>query len=118
MSAKFLKLPDGRKVELPSAEEDAAIHAAIAADPDTRELDDAWFAQAKRSAEVLPTDVHAELVAINRRVGVRGPQKAPTKRPTTIRFDVDVLEALKATGKGWQTRVNDAMREWVKTHGA
>ncbi|WP_198301443.1 BrnA antitoxin family protein [Vitreoscilla filiformis] len=43
-------------------------------------------------------------------------QKTPAKRSTTIRFDADVLEALKATGKGWQTRVNDAMREWVKTH--
>ncbi|WP_295430455.1 BrnA antitoxin family protein [uncultured Thiodictyon sp.] len=46
----------------------------------------------------------------------RGPQKAPTKVPTTIRFDPDVLEALKTTGRGWQTRVNDAMREWLKEH--
>jgi uncharacterized protein (DUF4415 family) len=46
----------------------------------------------------------------------RGPQKAPTKVPTTIRFDPDVLAALKATGKGWQTRVNEAMREWIKAH--
>lgn len=46
----------------------------------------------------------------------RGPQKAPTKVPTTIRFDADVLAALKMTGKGWQTRVNDAMREWVRAH--
>ena len=28
----------------------------------------------------------------------------------------DVLAAPKATGKGCQTRVNDAMREWVKRH--
>lgn len=34
----------------------------------------------------------------------------------TIPFDADVLAALKATGKGWQTRVNDAMRDWVKAH--
>lgn len=46
----------------------------------------------------------------------RGPGRAPHKVPTTIRFDPDVLAALKATGKGWQTRVNEAMREWVKTH--
>jgi uncharacterized protein (DUF4415 family) len=46
----------------------------------------------------------------------RGPQKRPTKVPTTIRFDPDVLAALKTTGKGWQTRVNDAMREWLKEH--
>jgi uncharacterized protein (DUF4415 family) len=46
----------------------------------------------------------------------RGPGHAPHKVPTTIRFDADVLAALKASGKGWQTRVNDAMREWLKTH--
>jgi uncharacterized protein (DUF4415 family) len=118
MSAKFLTLPDGRKIEVPSPAEDAAIHAGIAADPDTRELDAAWFADAKPAAEVLPPELYAGLVAMNRRAGVRGPQKAPLKRPTTIRFDADVLEALKATGKGWQTRVNEAMREWVKTHRA
>lgn len=33
---------------------------------------------------------------------------------TTIRFDADVVAALKTTGRGWQTRVNDAMREWLK----
>jgi uncharacterized protein (DUF4415 family) len=36
--------------------------------------------------------------------------------PTTIRFDADVLASLKASGKGWQTRVNDAMREWIRAH--
>ena len=46
----------------------------------------------------------------------RGPGRAPHKIPTTIRFDPDVLSALKATGKGWQTRVNEAMREWIKKH--
>lgn len=45
----------------------------------------------------------------------RGPQKAPRKQSITIRFDADVLAALKATGPGWQTRVNHIMREWLKT---
>jgi uncharacterized protein (DUF4415 family) len=49
---------------------------------------------------------------------LRGSQKAPTKVPTTIRFDADVLAALKASGRGWQTRVNEAIREWLKTHSA
>ena len=40
------------------------------------------------------------------------------KVPTTIRFDADVLAALKATGPGWQTLVNTAMREWVRSHPA
>ena len=43
----------------------------------------------------------------------RGPGRAPLKVPTTIRFDADVLAELRATGRGWQTRVNEVMREWV-----
>ncbi|GJI99503.1 hypothetical protein RugamoR64_00420 [Duganella rhizosphaerae] len=42
-----------------------------------------------------------------------GSVKANPKVPTTIRFDQDVLDALKASGPGWQTRVNDAMRDWL-----
>ncbi len=42
-----------------------------------------------------------------------GSVKARPKVPTTIRFDQDVLDALKASGRGWQTRVNDAVREWL-----
>ena len=44
----------------------------------------------------------------------RGPQKKPTKVPTTVRFDEDIILALRATGKSWQTRLNDATREWLK----
>lgn len=41
------------------------------------------------------------------------PFSASTKQQVAIRFDRDVLDALRATGPGWQTRVNDVMREWV-----
>ena len=45
-----------------------------------------------------------------------GSLKAAPKVSTTIRFDADVLVALKHSGKGWQTRVNAAIRDWLKTH--
>ncbi|WP_404356633.1 BrnA antitoxin family protein [Methylotuvimicrobium sp. KM1] len=48
----------------------------------------------------------------------RGKQKTPTKVSTTIRFDADVLDAFKATGSGWQTRMNEALKEWLKEHPA
>jgi len=47
-----------------------------------------------------------------------GSVKATPKVSTTIRFDADVLAKLKATGRGWQTRANDALREWLKTHSS
>jgi uncharacterized protein (DUF4415 family) len=34
----------------------------------------------------------------------------------SLRMDVDVLEGLRATGKGWQTRINAIMRDWLKGH--
>lgn len=83
----------------------------IDAEGEVRELTAADMALFKPAKDVLPPRLYAGLVEMNRRAGVRGPQKAPLKRPTTIRFDADVLDGLRATGPGWQTRVNDALRE-------
>jgi uncharacterized protein (DUF4415 family) len=44
----------------------------------------------------------------------RGPQKAPTKVSTTIRLDADILEYFRATGRGYQTQINDELRKVVK----
>lgn len=47
----------------------------------------------------------------------RGRPAAAVKRPTlNMRVDADVLEAFKATGQGWQTRINAALREAI-AHG-
>ena len=49
----------------------------------------------------------------------RGRPKAErTKLAITIRYDADVIEAFKATGGGWQARMNDALKDWLKTHSA
>ncbi len=81
-------------------------------DGEVREFTAEDFKHFKPAREVLAPELYAMLTK------QRGPQKAALKVPTTIRFDADVLAAVKATGKGWQTRVNDAMREWVRTHTA
>lgn len=39
------------------------------------------------------------------------PKSDVTKVPVKIRLDPDVLEVLRATGDGWQTRVNRILRE-------
>jgi uncharacterized protein (DUF4415 family) len=68
------------------------------------------------AVEVLPPELYAKLIKMNRRAGVRGPQKAPTKQSTTIRLSPEVMTAFKATGAGWQTRIDDALKEWLRTH--
>ena len=54
-------------------------------------------------------------VFIGERLVARGHpvSTSPLKRATTIRFDVDVLAALKASGAVWQTRVNALVRAAV-----
>ena len=48
--------------------------------------------------------------------GQRGPQKRPTKVPVTVRYSPEVVAYFKATGEGWQTRMNEALREYVAQH--
>ena len=71
------------------------------------EWTEADFAKAKSADQV-----HGELVAgkLVKRIG-RPPGR--TKERVTIRLDKDLVEKLRATGRGWQTRVNDMLREAV-----
>jgi uncharacterized protein (DUF4415 family) len=52
----------------------------------------------------------------NTTLGVRGPQKAPTKERITIRLSPEVVERFRASGEGWQSRVDAALKDWLKTH--
>ncbi len=47
----------------------------------------------------------------------RPPSPAP-KRLVSIRLDPDVLDGLRATGPGWQTRLNEIARDWLKGQAA
>lgn len=47
----------------------------------------------------------------------RPPSPAP-KRQVTIRLDPDLLDRLRVTGPGWQTRLNEALRDWLARHAA
>ena len=81
----------------------SAVTKNILVDPDDApELTDAWF----ESADLMHG---TKLVRRGRPAGL-------TKASQTVRFDLDVLAAFKATGKGWQTRMNEALREWLKEH--
>lgn len=49
-------------------------------------------------------------IEARRRGRPAGSVQAVTKEPVKIRLDVDVLAALRASGEGWQTRINDTLR--------
>ena len=83
---------------LPTPSEDAAIHAAAMSDPDAVPFTDAEWEQAK------------PLVRRGRPLG------SGTKTQVTLRLDVEVVEKFRATGDGWQTRINDVLKSWVKRH--
>ena len=53
-------------------------------------------------------------ISISPSHAARGPQKTPTKLQATIRFDRDVIEYFRGTGRGWQTRVNETLRREVE----
>ena len=44
---------------------------------------------------------------------VRGPQKTPTKKQLTIRLNQEVVEYFKLQGKGWHTKINDVLIDYV-----
>jgi len=78
-------------------------------DPENPEWTDEDFAAA-RSAKAAISPV------LLGKLGVRGPQKAPTKEQINIRLSQNVLEAFRASGAGWQTRIDDALQDWLRTH--
>ena len=95
-----------RKIIIPTPEEDSAINAGIAEDPDAFEADDKWFATAKPSSEAVPH-------ILERYRRTRGRQKAPIKEQVHIRLDADIVEHFRRDGRGWQTRLNETLRQAV-----
>jgi uncharacterized protein (DUF4415 family) len=99
-----------------TAQEDAEIRRAAAADPDAPDMSDDDLARMRPASEMLPMIFGAENGAkLMRRRG--RPAKAITKEAVNVRYDRDVLEAFRAGGEGWQTRMNTALREWAAQHG-
>jgi len=86
-------------------DEDIAV--AVAADPDAAPLlTDEELNKLRPVAET-----HPEIVEAYRRS--RGPQKEPTKVPISIRLDEEVVTYFRAQGRGWQTRINEVLAEYV-----
>lgn len=83
---------------IPTAEEDAAITAAAMSDPDALPYSD------------------QEWEAVGPLLKRGRPMAAVTKERITIRLSPDVVKAFRDTGDGWQTRMNAALKDWLRTH--
>jgi uncharacterized protein (DUF4415 family) len=97
-----------KHVRSPTRAEDVEINRGIASDPENPEWTDIDFARARPAKDVLPARLYQ--AAVKRYRGQRGPQKKPVKKPVTLRLDPDILASYKATGRGWQSRINEVLR--------
>lgn len=93
--SKPLKLSNGRRIKLNTPEEETAIQAGIMADDDTYE----------------PTDEAFQAIS---KIG--RPKAETPKIRITIRLSPDVVERFRASGPGWQTRMDAALKDWLKDH--
>ena len=57
-----------------------------------------------------------EALAAKRKQGERGPQLSPTKQLVSVRYSPEVLEFFRATGAGWQARMDEVLKQWVTKH--
>jgi uncharacterized protein (DUF4415 family) len=85
------------------------------ADGDAPELAAEWFEKVKPASKVLPRLIGMKHAAelLNPKRG-RPPLENP-KEHVNIRLDADFVQAFKSKGRGWQTRVNSDLREWLRT---
>ena len=82
-------------------------------DDENPEWSDADFARARPAAQVLREQFGVEAVAHLLRPRRGRPLKSARKRATNIRLSPEVLAYFRATGPGWQTRVDEVLKRFV-----
>lgn len=81
---------------------------------EVRELTRGDIKKFRPAKQVLPAALLESLP--KRKRGQRGVQRKPTKEPVTVRYSREVLEYFRSTGAGWQSRIDEALKEWVTLH--
>ena len=85
-------------------------------DAEAPEATAAWFAQARPAKDVLAEIVGAEAAKDMLKPRRGRPALDHPKEHVNIRLDADVVGAFRQGGVGWQTRINNALRDWLKAH--
>ena len=85
-------------------------------DDDSPELDGNWFKSARPAAELLPQLLRADPAAAMLKPKRGRPVLDAPKQHVNIRLDADIVLAFKSRGRGWQTKLNSALREWLSAH--
>ena len=89
------------------------VLAAVRAIPPSKDF--VWDGASEDDRPATSEELQAGIAA-NRKRG--RPAGSATKEQVAIRFDHDVLTAFRTASPGWQTRMNDALRDWLKMHFA
>lgn len=85
-------------------------------DQENPEWTDEDFARARPAAEVL-SEIFGPAQAAEMLKPKRGrPTVAKPKEQVSLRLDPAILEAFRASGSGWQTRINTALAAWLEEH--
>ena len=86
-------------------------------DPDDApELTEDFFGQGEWKIGEQTVSPQEGATALRKALFRGRPKAKNTKLALTVRYDIEVIDAFKATGKGWQTRMNAALRDWLKDH--
>jgi uncharacterized protein (DUF4415 family) len=87
-------------------------------DDEAPEATNGWFAKARPAKGVLP-GLLGDAAATELLKPKRGrPPASQTKEHVNIRLDADIIHSFRRTGAGWQTRLNNALREWLRSHAS
>jgi uncharacterized protein (DUF4415 family) len=67
--------------------------------------------------EEAPPELLEKILSAFPKTRVRGPQKSPTKEAVSLRLSSEVLDHYRATGRGWQTRIDETLKAAIKKAG-
>ncbi len=105
-----IETADGQVVILPTEKEDEEI--------ERQALEDGTLLSDEELAEFKPFDESSLPESFKQAVRRRGrPRKANPKVQVSIRYSKEVVEYFRSTGKGWQSRMDDALKQWIAEHG-